>query len=293
MQTTAIPECQGPDPQPRPAGFAVPPGASDTHAHVFGPAERYPYTPDRTYTPPDAPLAAYRRMLGTLGLVRAVLIQPSVYGTDNSLMVDALHEAGDSFRGVAVVPPDVSRAELDRLHAAGVRGVRLNLLFRGGLALETCEAVAEAIRPLGWHLQLLVDVASFADLRGRLGRLPVEVVIDHMGHMPPGSGPDHPGFRELLALLKDRRTWVKLSGAYRITAEREPPYADVTPLAQALIEAAPDRLVWATDWPHPFVHIPMPNDGTLLDLLALWAPQEQTRRRILVDNPARLYDFPA
>lgn len=286
-----IPVCAGPDPAPRAPRFAVPPLACDTHAHVFGPAARYPYTPNRSYTPPDATFAQYRALLSTLGVERGVLVQPSVYGTDNRLLADTLRNAGPNFRGIAVLDATASDAELEALNALGVRGLRCNLLFRGGVAFADVEALARRVAPLGWHLQFLLDVSQFEHLEKRLSALPVDSVIDHMGHLPAAEGPKHPGFRALLSLLRQGRTWVKLSGSYRVTGQAAPPYGDVAPLARALIEAAPDRCVWATDWPHPQIPVAMPNDGDLMDQLADWAPDAETRRAILVDNPARLYGF--
>ena len=291
MSEETIPVCAGPDPQPRQPRLAVPSLACDTHAHVFGPTTRYAYTPDRSYTPPDAPLAAYRHMLATLGLGRGVLVQPSVYGTDNRLLCDSLAAGGSDLRGVAVVDAEIGDDALEDLHRLGVRGLRMNLLFKGGVPFALAETLAARVRPLGWHLQLLIDVSVFGDLRTRLSRLPVDVVVDHMGHLPAALGIDHPGFQALLALVRDGRCWVKLSGAYRLTGERLPPYNDVTPFARALVATAPERMLWGSDWPHPMIRLPMPNDGELLDLLADWVPEEDTRRRILVDNPARLYDF--
>lgn len=286
-----IPVCAGPDPAPRAPRFAVPPLACDTHAHVFGPAERYPYTPNRSYTPPDATFAQYRALLSTLGVERGVLVQPSVYGTDNRLLADTLRNAGPNFRGIAVLDASASDAELEALNALGVRGLRCNLLFRGGVAFADVEALARRVAPLGWHLQFLLDVSQFEKLEERLSALPVDSVIDHMGHLPAADGPKHPGFRALLSLLRQGRTWVKLSGSYRVTGQAAPPYGDVVALARALIKAAPDRCVWATDWPHPQIPVAMPNDGDLMDQLADWAPDAETRRAILVDNPARLYGF--
>ncbi|WP_119166114.1 amidohydrolase family protein [Algihabitans albus] len=288
-----IPACAPADPTPRKPILAVPPGACDCHAHVFGPVERYPYTRHRTYTPPDAPLEAYQTMLSTLGLERAVIVQPSVYGTDNRATLDAISAGGPNFRGVVVVDENIDTAEMERMHEAGVRGVRINLIFKSGIEVSDVRKLAEKIKPFDWHLQLLIDVSEFSDIRRNLGDLPVEVVIDHMGHMPTSVGVGHPGFQEMLALLRDGGCWVKLSGAYRITGGSSVPYVDVIPFAQAIVEANPRQTLWATDWPHPYVNIPMPNDGDLLDLLTDWAPDADDRQRILVDNPARLYGFPA
>jgi len=291
--STEPPACAPADPDPRPPGFAVPQGACDCHAHVFGPRERYPYTPERDYTPPEANLAAYRHMLKTLGTQRGVIVQPSVYGTDNTCTLEAVETLGEDCRAVVVVAPTVSEAELEAMHARGARGVRVNLLFRGGgTTVEDLARLAERIQPLRWHLQLLVDVSLFPDLQEMLAPLPVDLVFDHMGHLPAAAGPAHPGFKAMLALLRERRAWVKLSGAYRLSEQDHLPFADVRPLHEAILRVAPDRAVWGSDWPHPAVKKPMPNDGALLDLLGEWVDDETLRRRILVDNPARLYDFP-
>jgi len=287
----AIPDCQGYNPDPGKPRLAIPAGSADCHAHIFGPQDRYPYTPNRSYTPPEASIEAYRRMLGALGFERAVIVQPSVYGTDNRCTRDAVVASGGKWRGIAVVEPGVTDSLLAELHAAGFRGVRINLLFKGGLQLDALERIARSIQPLGWHLQLLLDGRDLPDLAGRLGRLPVDFVVDHMGHMPASLGTGHAGFQTLLQLLRGGRCWVKLSGAYRISAKPQP-YDDAVPFARALVETAPDKLVFGTDWPHPSISVPMPQDASLLDLLPAWAPDEATRRRILVENPARLYDFP-
>jgi len=291
MASGAAPMCQGPDPAPKRPQIRVPAGACDTHAHVFGPSDRYPLNEDRVYTPPDAPFSAYRRLLKILGVQRAVLVQPSVYGSDNAAMLDALAEGGEAFRGIAVVDIGVSDKQLKALHNAGVRGIRVNLLYKGGISLAMLGRLADKIKGLGWHIQLLIDVSDTPEFWRIADTLPVDVVIDHMGHMPAGNGVDDPGFRSLLGLVADGKAWVKLSGPYRMTARGHTPYADVAGLARALIEAAPDRMLWASDWPHPFVQIAMPNDGELLDMLAMWAPDAAIRTKILVDNPAKLYGF--
>ncbi len=287
-----IPFCDPMDPAPRAPGFTAPAGAVDCHAHVFGPASRYPYQAARTYTPPEASLDQYRHLHRTLGIERGVLVQPSVYGLDNSATRDAirvLRDEGHDYRGIAVVDSEVSEAELDTLAADGFRGVRLNLLFKGGIAWRDVESLAGRLADRHWHLQFLVDVSAFEDLEARVARLPVPVVVDHMGHMACDKGVDQPGFQALCRLMARGDAWVKLSGAYRITGQRQTPYEDVVPFARRLIEANPEQCVWGSDWPHPHIPVPMPNDGPLLDALADWAPDPGLRKRILVDNPDRLY----
>ena len=289
-KTQEIPTCAGPNPDPGKPRLKIPAGSCDCHAHIFGNPGRYPFTPNRSYTPPEANIPAYQRMLSALGFEHAVIVQPSVYGTDNSCTRDAVIASKGKWRGVAVVEPDASDSLLRQLHEAGFRGVRINLLFKGGLAMEALERIARAIQPLGWHVQLLVDGRDLPQLAPRLRRLGVDFVVDHMGHMPASLGVGHPAFQTLFQLVREGRCWVKLSGAYRISGVPYP-YDDVVPIAQELVKIAPDHMVFGTDWPHPSITVPMPQDAGLLDLLATWAPDEQTRQRILVDNPARLYDF--
>lgn len=290
-ENAAIPGCQPYNPDPGKPRLQIPQGSCDCHAHIFGPQEQYPYTPNRSYTPPEASIEAYRRMLGALGFERAVIVQPSVYGTDNRCTLDAVVASKGNWRGVAVVEPTIGDSVLAELHTAGFRGVRINLLFKGGLQLDALEKIARAIKPLRWHLQLLLDGRDLPELATRLERLPVDFVVDHMGHMPASLGIAHPGFQTLLQLLLGGHCWVKLSGPYRISSKPQP-YDDVVPFARALVETAPDKLVFGTDWPHPSITLPMPQDASLLDLLPTWAPDEDMRRQILVGNPARLYDFP-
>lgn len=285
-----IPEVAGPDPHPRPPRLRLPPGAVDCHAHVFGPYDRFPLTLPRSYSPPEASLDAYRSMLTAMGFDRAVLVQPSVHGTDNRAMVDALLKDPRRLRGVAVVDPSISEDELDALDRAGVRGVRINVLFAGGTDLAAAEKLGERIAGRGWHVQFLVDVGAMPDFAARFADFPCPIVIDHMGHAGPGRAAASPGFGGLLRLLDAGKAWVKLSGAYRVT-EAGPPFRDVAPVARALIAANPDRCVFATDWPHPSIQWPMPNDGDLVDLLAQWEPSAQRREAILVANPQRLYGF--
>lgn len=296
LDADGIPVCDGPDNRPRKPHLMAPPGSIDCHAHIFGPVSRYPLSPKRLFTPPDVTVRQYRELLATLGVERAVLVTPSVYGMDNERQFDALVEMQGQWRGVAVVPTDVGDGELERLHGAGFRGVRVNLFAKSGLMLDDLEAIAARISAFKWHVQLHVDARSLEELVPRLRRLPVDVVFDHMGHVPAAAGVGHPGFAALLGLMQQGRFWVKLSAPYRLS-ELPYPYDDVTPFARALIAAAPDRVVWGSDWPHPAVpgHMPanfvMPNDGDLLDILALWTDDPAQQRKILLDNPRRIYDF--
>ncbi|MCC7272744.1 MAG: amidohydrolase family protein [Alphaproteobacteria bacterium] len=290
MSIGEAPSCPGPDPLPRPPRERLPAGSVDCHSHIFGPVDRYPYAAVRGYTPPDASLADYRRMLDTMGFTRAVVVQPSVLGTDNRATMDAVAAMGGAFRAVVVVDPGISDAELAALDAGGARGVRFNLNNPGGLSLEAVDAVARRIAPFGWHLQFFADLNARPELVEVMRRQPVPVVVDHMGHLRPERGLADPGAKALLGLLEEGRAWVKISGAYRCSSAPVP-YQDTTAIARALVEAAPDRVVFGTDWPHPDYHRPMPNDGDLVDLLLDWVPDAALRRRILVDNPERLYRF--
>jgi predicted TIM-barrel fold metal-dependent hydrolase len=234
-------------------------------------------------------------MLATLGVERAVLVQPSFYGTDNAALLDALAAGGRAFRGVAVVEDTVDPAELQRLHEAGVRGLRCNIVDvppeeRGKLPLARLTRLAQEIKPLGWHLELLLHVDEFPDFDRAFADFPVDIVVGHLGYMRTDRGIQHPGFQALVRLMQRGRCWTKLTGPYRIST-RSLPYPDVTPFAHALAAAAPERLVWGTDWPHVIVKGTMPNDGDLCDSLATWIPDPGLREQVLVTNPARLYGF--
>lgn len=269
--------------------FVPPPGACDTHAHVIGDGVVFPFVENRSYTPPPATEQDYLAMLAACGMSRGVLVQVSVHGTDNRYMLQALSRHPDRLRGVCVIDSGISDAELRAMHDAGVRGVRFNVLFGGGVGFDELERVAARIAPLNWHVQILMDVRDLPDLYPRMANLPVPRVIDHMGHMPVSTGMQHAGFQALCRGVQEQGWWVKLSGAYRISEQDA--YDKVTPWAQHLIEIAPDRVVWGSDWPHVGV-APMPDTVAMLNLLAKWASDESVRNRILVDNPQRLYDFP-
>jgi predicted TIM-barrel fold metal-dependent hydrolase len=282
--------CLAPDPTPQgPTRYRVPAGAVDTHAHVIGAPPAYPYVPDRSYTPHPASVEAYLAMLDATGMAKGVLVQVSVHGTDNRLLVETLRAHRERLRGIAVIPlglPDAALAELDE---AGIRGLRLNVLFGGGVGLAELESYGALAREMGWHLQFLLDARTLPEIAGRLSRLPVPVVIDHMGHMGAEAGLDHPGFRTLVELVRDG-AWVKLSGAFRTSSEG-PPYHDTIPFARTLNDAAPDRCVWGSDWPHVSQYEGVPKTRELLDLMADWVPDEARRRLLFVDNPNRLYGF--
>jgi 2-pyrone-4,6-dicarboxylate lactonase len=281
--------CLSPDAGLHPIHFRVPAGAWDTHIHAIGDAARFPLAPVRSYTPAQVPIEAYVALMDQLGVARAVLVQPSIYGTDNRAMVDALRRYPERFRGVAVVDADVADAELRALHDAGVRGVRANLLNPGGISFAGACALAQRLADLGWHLQLQIDASTF-DGFDALARLPVDVVIDHMGYMQADKGASNPGFQRLLTLVEAGRCWVKLSAPYRLTDWQRRGSDAVTPLARALVRANPARMLWASDWPHTDLRRAMPNDADLLDLLREWVGDDAVRNAILVTNPRSLYD---
>lgn len=269
----------------------LPPLACDSHMHIFDP--RFAPSPHWKRTPPDAPVAAYRRLQQRLGTQRTVVVTPSTYGTDNACTLDALDQLGDGARGVAVVAQDVGDAELDRLHARRVRGLRVNFVTPQSWGETTPQMLATLARkaarlPL-WHIQVFMHPEQIVALESVLAALPVPLVIDHLGRIDPDGGPSADGYGALRRLLDGGNTWVKLSGAYmRSTA---PAYADTLVLAQALVRAAPERLVWGSDWPHTTAAPGTVNDADLVDLLRAWAGSDAAMDRILVDNPARLYGF--
>jgi 2-pyrone-4,6-dicarboxylate lactonase len=290
---TNAPTCKAPDPETRVPKFRAPPGACDAHCHIFGPAERYPYAPERTYTPPDAPLSRFKALQSTLGLTRAVLVNASCHGRDNTVIVDAIAQSGGQYRGVANADDTFSERDFKILHEQGFRGVRFNFVKHlGGVPdMGEFERVLARIGPLGWHVDLHFDAADLLPFDAMLRALPLPFIIDHMGRVPTEKGLEQPPFRQLLELARtDQNCWVKISGSERMSSAG-PPFTDAVPFAQALIAAAPDRMLWGTDWPHPNIARHMPNDGDLVDLIPLMMPDPLMQQRILVDNPNRLYQF--
>jgi 2-pyrone-4,6-dicarboxylate lactonase len=293
MSAGIAPTCKAPDPNTHAPKFRPPAGACDAHCHIFGPADRYPYAPERTYTPPDAPLSRFRQLQQTLGLTRAVLVNASCHGRDNRVIVDAIAHSGGQYRGVANADDSFSDGDFERLHAQGFRGVRFNFVKHlGGVPdLGEFQRVLARIRPLGWHLDLHFDAADLLGFDSLLQSLPLPFIIDHMGRVPTAGGLEQAPFRQLLQLARrNERCWVKISGAERISS-LGPPFIDAVPFAQALIAAAPERILWGTDWPHPNIARHMPNDGDLVELIPLMLPDASLQQRILVDNPHRLYQF--
>ncbi|QWD96947.1 amidohydrolase [Polynucleobacter sp. MG-6-Vaara-E2] len=299
MPHPQAPLCQAPDPEIRSPKIAFPAGAVDCHAHICGPASQFPYAQERIYTPPDATLENYESLLAMLGVDRAVLVQPSVYGTDNRAMLAALKGRPEKFRGVAVISNDVKKInekELEELHNSGVRGIRCNIVDvtdkSAGLPIQNLKDLAERIQPFGWHLELLMHVNEYPNLAKVFENFPVDLVFGHFGYSHAKYGISDAGFQGLLELLKNQRAWVKMTGPYRI-CDGDLPYADMRALNDAVIKANPERLVWGSDWPHVMVKKQMPHDADLCDLFGEWVTDPSLRKSILVDNPCILYDFPA
>jgi len=276
-----------------PTTFTPPAAATDAHCHIFGPAHQFPFSANRTYTPPDSGYEEFVDLQTRLGLSRAVFVQASCHGTDNRAMLDAMTRGGGGYAGVAMIDDTHTDEDLDEMHEAGVRGIRFNFVKHLGGApdLDIFWRLVSRVEPRGWHVELHFDAKDLPEHSGLLDRMPTPYIIDHMARVAAAAGVDQGPFRSLLDLLeRDPRAWVKISGAERLTAGGAPPYDDVIPFGRALVETAPNRVLWGTDWPHPNVRH-MPDDGDLVDFLAVLVPDEATRDRILVDNPQTLYDF--
>jgi predicted TIM-barrel fold metal-dependent hydrolase len=270
--------------------FQCPAQTCDAHCHVFGPASTFPYAPERTYTPADAPKERLAALHAVLGIDRAVIVHASCHGRDNRVTLDAIASSGGCYRGVAIVDDSASDRELAALHEGGIRGARFNFVKHLGGVPDpvVLDSVVERVRPLGWHVVVHLDAIDIVELAPLLRRLPVPFVVDHMGRVKAGAGLEQPAFKALLELAALDNCWIKVSGAERVSTTG-PPFHDAIPFARALVRAAPDRVLWGTDWPHPNVGTHLPNDGDLVDLVPLIAPDEGHRQKLLVDNPTRLY----
>ncbi|HVV61377.1 MAG TPA: amidohydrolase family protein [Pseudolabrys sp.] len=270
----------------------LPAGACDAHVHVFGPRARFPFADGRTYTPSDAPKETLFALHDFLGIEHCVIVHSAAHGYDNSATADALAAKGGAYRGVALVPVDIPDAALKRLDAQGFRGARFHYMrhLGKGAPIDDVIKFGKRLADIGWHLQIHMDGSRIGELTPALKRSPVTAVIDHMGRIDASLGIDQPNFRNLLKLMDDRKFWVKVSGSER--ASRQPaPYADAVPFGKKLVAEFGDRVVWGTDWPHPNLHGPNPDDGVLVDLIAEMAPSAAQRQALLVDNPQRLYKF--
>ena len=278
-------------PDPKTPDFSPPAGAVDAHCHVFGPADAFPFAPERKYTPGDAGKEMLFALRDHLGLSRNVIVQASCHGKDNSAMIDALQAADGRARGVAVVAHDIGDDELDQMHAAGVRGVRFNFVKRlvDATPREVFMATAERVKRLGWHIVVYFEAPDLADLTPFLKQLPGIVVVDHMGRPDVTQPVDGPGFQAFANLMADMpNLWTKVSCPERLTVAG-PPYDDVVPFQRHLVEHFSDRVLWGTDWPHPNMKSHRPDDGLLVDTIARIAPTAALQQALLVDNPMRLY----
>ena len=287
--------CLAPQP-PRKPKCTLPLNATDCHCHVFEAPDRYPIAGEISYVPAPAPLTDYLQMCEALGIGRTVQVNASVYGFDNSITFDAIARLGqDRARGVAGIAPDATTAELERLHAGGFRGARLSTKVKGYGGTEVIDVIAAKVQPFGWHVQLhFGESGTIADLEPMLLATPAPIVFDHLGCMKGNETPDARGFQALLRILKRRDDcWVKISSFSGRSVSGPPLYSDMKVLAQALVDARPDRVVWGTNWPHPNQFAPheTPSDAHLVDVFCGWFPDEAVRQQVMVDNPARLYGF--
>jgi len=287
-----IPTIDPPDPNPRVPDFKLPAKSCDTHTHIFGPASRYPFAPNRPYNPPEAPLEAFRALHEKIGVERCVIVNATVHGTDNRVVTDAIAQSGGAYKGIANVSDEMSDEELEALDTGGIRGCRFAFLKRlGGVGdMNKFKRIVHRVAELGWHVDVYFEPGTIGEFASTLSALPAPYVIDHMGTVLAAKGLDDPSFKALLDLqLKDEKCWVKITGLERASAAGKP-FHDATVFAKRLIENAPDRVLWGTDWPHPNVKI-MPNDGEIVDLIPLYARDPAIRHKLLVENPARLFSF--
>jgi 2-pyrone-4,6-dicarboxylate lactonase len=285
-------------PDPSTPTFALPPGTVDAHCHVFGPGDVFPFAPERKYTPCDASKDQLFALRDHLGVSRNVVVQATCHGADNRAMVDAVRTAGDRARGIATVRPEVSAAELTELDEAGVRGVRFNFVKRlvDAAPTDALTTIAAKIAPLGWHVVIYFEADDLADLETFFGSLPVPLVVDHMGRPDVTQPVDGPEFARFLRFVDRNDVWVKVSCPERLTVTGPPAldgernaYTDVVPFARRVVTEFPDRVLWGTDWPHPNLTDHMPDDGLLVDHVPHVAVTAEQRRKLLVDNPMRLY----
>jgi len=281
-----------PDPDTRRPKLRLPPLACDAHCHVFGPAAKFPYAPDAPYCPPDAPFERLRKLHDMLGIERAVIVHASCHGSDMRVTLDAIARSNGRYRGTAIIDESYGDKEFQKMHEGGIRGVRFNFVkhLGGRPDLGFFRKTVERVKSMGWHLILHLDSTDLVEFRSEFMKLPVPMVIDHMGRVKAGDGLEQRPFKTLHEFMQNENCWVKVCGAERVSS-KGPPFSDAVPFARALIEAAPDRILWGTDWPHPNVGKHMPNDGDLVDLFTQMAPEPALQHKILVDNPARLYGF--
>lgn len=297
MSNSSPPQCRPPEDESQPASFTPPPGACDSHVHVFGDPIRHPYDVDRSFTPPPGlSLVALDRLHRRLGLDKAVIVQAGIQSPE--VMLEALRANSARLRGIAVLKGDATDRRIAELNEAGVRGIRINLfqragvhVYRGGARFHDLEALAPRIKPYGWHVQAWLDAEDLPHWAPKLLAFGLDIVVDHMGRITTDRGVDSPGFSHLCELLRGGRVWCKLSGADRISIAGAP-YADAIPYARALLSANARRLVWGTDWPHVnYFDVPVPKDSLLVDLIPSFAADAHDVQRLLVANPSELYGF--
>ena len=293
--TVDAPPCPAPLAEIKYPQIPLPDKACDAHLHILGPAREYPYSVERVYTPPDCLLAHYEVVRAYLGVKRCVLVQPSVYGSDNRGLLSALYELGDRARGVVVLGGSETADELKRMHLLGVRGARVNLVdvksARPGLPQDHLRRLADLIRPLGWHLELLMHVDEYPEMESTLGRLGVQIVFGHSGYLSRQAADiRHPGMQAMLSLMKAGCAWAKVTAPYRVADS--PDYLKAGHIVHWLASECPTRLVWGTDWPHVMVKGEMPHDADLSDFMNEWIPDRDQRTAIFAENAARLYGWP-
>ncbi len=286
--------CLPPIADTRPPKIPAPAGACDTHFHIFGPVAKFPFAEKRSYTPDDAPLEALLKMLDTLGMARGVVVQGHPYGTDNTVVLDALKREPRRLRAAAIVKPDTGRDELKKLADAGVRALRFHHMPHGvgfsPLGMQSFEKLSPLMAELGLHAQFMMDANALDSALPFFKNWKLPIVLDHMGNVDGTKGAKQPGVQQMCRLLAEGKIWVKVSGSYRVSTQY-PDYPDAQAIHEALVKANPEQVIWGTDWPHPRLEKDMPEDGHLLDLFNAWTPDAVLRKKILVDNPARLYGF--
>ena len=287
MKTTAPPDANTRKPK-----FTPPPLACDAHCHVFGPAAKFPYAPDSSYWPPDSPFEGLQKLHSILGIQRAVIVHASCHGSDMRATLDAIARSKGAYRGTAIIDASYTEKHFEDMHAGGIRAVRFNFVkhLGGRPDMAFFRKTVDRVKAMGWHLILHLDAVDLTEFEDLFLKIPVPMVIDHMGRVKAADGLQQQPFKVLLEWMKHENFWVKVCGAERVSSIG-PPFTDAVPFARALIDVAPGRILWGTDWPHPNVGKHMPNDGDLVDLFPLMAPGPELQYKILVENPARLYGF--
>ena len=284
--------CMPPDPNTKVPKFKAPPKSCDAHCHIFGPRDLFPYHPNSTYEPPDAGKDRLKQLHDILGIDRAVIVQASCHGPDNRAMIDAIASSGGAYRGVCIANKEFTDNNFQELHEGGVRGVRFNFVTHlGGTPdLDVMKRILNQVKPLGWHLVIHVNAEDIIKFEDFFSQFDMQIIVDHMGRVPCDQGTQQQAFQILKEFMHRENWWVKVCGSERISREG-PPFHDAIPFAKELITIAPDRILWGTDFPHPNISRWMPNDGDLVDLVPLFAENEALQKKVLVDNPARLYGF--